>query len=154
MIDRVHQPKRDGPAGFVATLSPNSKAYEEGWLVRGIWSAESACARRTFTHATAELQSRARCASRLRQAMLEAANDHGLPVAAVAASFGVAWWTTQATINSAAESLPDVDSLHVAQLRVDERRYQKVRWYRDPNLSSGASRTASAPSRMSLNSAA
>lgn len=58
--------------------------------------------------------------------MLEAANDHGLPVAAVAASFGVAWWTTQATINSAAESLPDVDSLHVAQLRVDERRYQKV----------------------------
>ena len=86
--------------------------------------------------------------------MLEAANDHGLPVAAVAASFRVAWWTTQATINSAAESLPDVDSLHVAQLRVDERRYQKVRWYRDPNLSSGVFRTAFAPSRMSLNSTA
>jgi len=30
VIDRVRQPKRDGPAGFVAILSPNSKAYEEG----------------------------------------------------------------------------------------------------------------------------
>ena len=86
--------------------------------------------------------------------MLEAANDHGLPVAAVAASFGVAWWTTQATINSAAESLPDVDSLHVAELWFDEGRYQKFRWYLVTNLSSGVFRTAFAPSRMSLNSTA
>ncbi|MDN5570918.1 MAG: transposase [Propionibacteriaceae bacterium] len=95
--------------------------------------AEGACSRRTFTQATAELPVRARCTSRLRRGLLEAVIDHGRPVAAVAASFGVAWWTAQKTVNSAIDTLPDTDALHVTQLGVDEHRYRKVRWYRDPD---------------------
>ena len=81
--------------------------------------AEEACSRRTFTHATAELPVRARCTSRLRRGLLEAVIDHGRPVAAVAASFGVAWWTAQKTVNAAVDVLPDVDDMHVRQLGID-----------------------------------
>ena len=93
--------------------------------------AEEACSRRTFTQATAELPVRARCTSRLRRGLLEAVIDHGRPVAAVAASFGVAWWTAQKTVNMAIDTLPDIDALHVTQLGVDEHRYRRVRWYRN-----------------------
>ena len=91
--------------------------------------AEEACSRRTFTQATAELPVRARCTSRLRRGLLEAVIDHGRPVAAVAASFGVAWWTAQKTVNMAIDTLPDIDALHVTG--VDEHRYRTVRWYRN-----------------------
>ena len=95
--------------------------------------AERACSRKTFTQATPELPLRARCTSRLRKAVLEAVIDHGRPVAAVAASFTVAWWTVQATVNGAVDTLGDIDALQVAQIGIDEHRYRKVRWYRDPD---------------------
>ena len=93
---------------------------------------ERACSRITFTQTTAELPLRARCTTRLRRAILEAVIDHGRPVAGVAEGFGVAWWTTQAVVNAAAVVLPDVDDLHVKHLGVDEHRYRRVRWFRDP----------------------
>ena len=95
--------------------------------------AEAACSRRTFTQTTAELPLRARCTTRLRSAMLEAVIDHGRPVEAVAAGFGVSWWTTQKVVDAAARVLPDVDALHVKYLGIDEHRYRTVRWFKDPD---------------------
>ena len=93
--------------------------------------AERACPRRTFTQTTLEIPLRARCTSRLRQGVLEAVIDHGRPVASVAASFKVAWWTTQKAVSMAIDTLPDIDALHITQLGIDEHRYRRVRWYRN-----------------------
>jgi transposase len=93
--------------------------------------AESACDRRTFTPATEQLPARARSTTRLKTAVLNAVIDSGRAVAEVAADYGVAWWTVQATVNAAAVLLPNVDDLHVRRLGVDEHRYRSVRWYRD-----------------------
>jgi transposase len=49
----------------------------------------------------------------------------------VAADYGVAWWTVQATINAAAVLPPNVDELRVRRLGIDERRYRRARWFRD-----------------------
>jgi transposase len=47
----------------------------------------------------------------------------------------VAWWTAQRCVNAAAVVLPDVDRLHVKQLGIDEHRYRRARWFRDPDTS-------------------
>ena len=93
--------------------------------------AEPACRRRTFTHTTTQLPTRARCTTRLRTAVLAAVIDSGRAVAEVAGELGVAWWTVQATVNAAAVLLPDVDDLWVRRLGIDEHRYRRVRWFRD-----------------------
>ena len=66
---------------------------------------ERVCPRRTFTQTTAELPLRARCTTRLRAALLTAVVDQGQPVDQVARNHGVAWWTTQNTINAAVDRL-------------------------------------------------
>jgi transposase len=93
--------------------------------------AEPACRRRTFTHTTSQLPTRSRCTTRLRTAALAAVIDSGRAVAEVAAAYGVAWWTVQATVNAAAVLLPDVDQCWVRRLGIDEHRYRRVRWFRD-----------------------
>jgi transposase len=93
--------------------------------------AERACSRRTFTDSTAELPLRARCTSRLRQALLTAVVDQGQPVDQVARNHGVAWWTVQNTVNTAVDMLDDMDALRVKHLGIDEHRYRRVRWFRD-----------------------
>ena len=95
--------------------------------------AEPECPRGTFTAATEQLPVRARCTTRLRTALLSAVIDSGRAVAEVAAEHGVAWWTVQATVNAAAMLLPNVDELHVRRLGIDEHRYRRVRWFRDPD---------------------
>lgn len=95
--------------------------------------AEAVCPRRTFTQTTTELPRRARCTTRLRQALLTAVIDQGQPVAQVAKTHRVSWWTTQKTVNGALATVPDVDALHVTQLGIDEHRYRRVRWYRNPD---------------------
>ena len=67
---------------------------------------ERGCSRRTFTQTSAELPLRARCTTRLRAAVLSAVIDEGQPVEQVARNHHVAWWTVQATINTAIETLP------------------------------------------------
>ena len=95
---------------------------------------ERACPRRTFTQTTPELPLRARCTSRLRRGVLEAVIDHGRPVAGVAAGFGIAWWTVHKSVNAAVDVLlGGVDDLHVRRLGIDEHRYRRVRWFRDPD---------------------
>jgi transposase len=93
--------------------------------------AEPACPRRTFTPATEELPLRARCTTRLKAALLDAVIESGRAVAEVAADHGVAWWTVQATVNTAAVLLPGIDQLQVRRLGIDEHRYRRVRWFRD-----------------------
>jgi hypothetical protein len=93
----------------------------------------NADARGGFTQTTGELPLRARCTTRLRTALLTAVIDQGQPVAQVAQDPGVAWWTAQRCVNAAALVLPDVDRLHVTQLGIDEHRYRRVRWFRDPD---------------------
>lgn len=95
--------------------------------------AETACPRRTFTQATEQLPPRARCLTRLREAVLEAVIGSGRAVEEVASAHGLAWWTVQATINTAAVILPDVDHLHVRELGIDEHRFRRVRFFRDPD---------------------
>lgn len=95
--------------------------------------AEPECPRGTFTPATEQLPVRARCTTRLRTALLSAVIDSGRAVAEVAAGHGVAWWTVQSTVNAAAVLLPNVDELHVRRLGIDEHRYRRVRWFRDPD---------------------
>ena len=119
---RVHawvvQQVRDVPyAGQVAVLVRKPR------LVR----AEPACPRRTFTPATPQLPVGARCATRLKKALLAAVIDAGLAVVEVAAACQVAWRTVQATVNAAAVLLPEVDELQVRRLGIDEHRYRRVR---------------------------
>jgi transposase len=93
--------------------------------------AEPACPQRTFTPMTEQLPFRARCTTRLKTAVLSAVIDSGRAVAEVAAEHRVAWWTVQATVNTAAVLLPNIDQLHVRRLGIDEHRYRRVRWFRD-----------------------
>jgi transposase len=95
--------------------------------------AEPECPRGTFTPATEQLPARARCTTRLPTALVLAVIDSGRAVAEVAADHGVAWWTVQATVNAAAVLLPAVDDLYVRRLGIDEHRYRRVRWFRDPD---------------------
>jgi transposase len=95
--------------------------------------AEAACGRQTFTQVTDQLPSRARCLTRLRTAVLAAVVASGRAVEEVAAAFGVAWWTVQATVLAAVMTLPEVDDLGVGFLGIDEHRFRTVRWFRDPD---------------------
>ena len=95
--------------------------------------AETACRRRTFTPVTDQLPARARCLTRLRTAMLHAVVASGRAADEVAAAFGVAWWTVQATVLAAVMTLPEVDDLPVRFLGIDEHRFRTVRWFRDPD---------------------
>jgi transposase len=69
----------------------------------------------------------------LKTALLEAVIDSGRAVAEVAADFRVAWWPVQAVVNTAAVLLPRVDDLQVRRLGIDEHRYRRVCWFRDPD---------------------
>jgi transposase len=95
--------------------------------------AEPACGRRTFTPVTDQLPARARCLTRLRTAILYAVVASGRAADDVAAAFGVAWWTVQATVLAAVMTLPDIDDLPIRFLGIDEHRFRSVRWFRDPD---------------------
>ena len=64
--------------------------------------------------------------------MLEAVAWDGRAVLEVAASFGVAWWTVQAVINTAAAAIANPDSRPVRHLGIDKHRYRRGRFFRDP----------------------
>lgn len=57
----------------------------------------------------------------------------GRAVLEIAASFGVAWWTVQAVINTAAKAMANPDSRLVRHLGIDGHRYRRVRFFRDPD---------------------
>ncbi len=57
--------------------------------------------------------------------------DSGRAVEEVAASYGVAWWTVQDAVDAAVVELPEVDTLRVRHLGVDEHRFARARFFRD-----------------------
>jgi transposase len=94
--------------------------------------AEPACPRTTFTQVTDQLPTRARCSTRLREAVLEAVVGSGRAVSEVAASFKVAWWAVRAVVTAAVATLPEVDQIRVRLLLgVDEHRFRTERFFRD-----------------------
>jgi transposase len=108
-------------------------AVEVWWRKRRFACTETACGRRTFAEHTKQVPRRARCTVRLRDTMLEAVAWAGRAVLEVAGSFGVAWWTVQAVINTAAAAMANPDSRPVRHLGIDEHRYRQVRFFRDPD---------------------
>ncbi len=93
--------------------------------------AETRCGKRTFAETTEQVPLRAKATTRLRVAVLEAVICSGRAVGEVAAAHGIAWWTVQACVNTAALVLPDADGVAVRRLGIDEHRYRCVRFYRD-----------------------
>jgi len=124
---RVHQRTlqrlRDVPVGGPVEL---------WWRKRRFACVESGCGRRTFAEHTTQVPIRARCTVRLREAMLKAVTWAGRAVLEVAASFGVAWWTVQAVINTAAKAMANPDARPVRRLGIEEHRDRRVRFFRDP----------------------
>jgi len=123
---RVHSRRsqriRDVPvAGAVVVL----------WAKRRWFCAEDACPVGTFAEATVQVPVRARCTVRLRGALVDAVIASGRAVREVAHAHGVSWWTVQAAVSAAALILPDVDTLAVRRLGIDEHRYRSVRFIRD-----------------------
>jgi len=125
---RVHQRTlqrvRDVPVGG---------AVEVWWRKRRFACTESACGRGTFAEHTRQVPTRARCTTRMKVAVLEAVAWAGRAVLEVAASFGVAWWTVQAVINTAAKAMANPDARPVRHLGIDEHRYQRMWFFRDPD---------------------
>jgi transposase len=116
-----------------AVRLPVGGAVQVWWCKRRFACTESACRRRTFAEHTTQVPARARCTARLRVAVLEAVAWAGRAVLEVASSFGVAWWTVQAVINTAAKAMANPDSRPVRHLGIDEHRYRRVRFFRDPD---------------------
>ena len=83
---------------------------------------------RPFTQATEQLPARARCLARLREHLADAVLGSGRAVEEVAAGFGVAWWTVQDAVDAAVVELPEVDTLRVRHLGVDEHDTGIQRW--------------------------
>ncbi len=126
LSDRVHQVRasrlRDIPvAGRVEVVLRR----------RRFVCAETLCGKRTFAEVTDEVPLRAKATTRLRGAVLDAVICSGRAVVEVAASYGIAWWTVQASVNAAVLVLPAVDATMVRRLGIDEHRYRSVRFFRD-----------------------
>src|SRR5262245_34573043 len=71
--------------------------------------------------ATEQLPARAWCLARLREHLADAVLDSGRAVEDVAAGYGVAWRTVQDAVDAAVVELPEVDTLRVRHLGVDDR---------------------------------
>lgn len=100
------------------------------WAKRRFACAEKRCVRRTFAERTEQVPFRARCTTRLREAVLAAVVRAGRAVAEVASSFALSWWTVQRTLNAVVPA--DPDTIRVRRLGIDEHRYRSVRFFRDP----------------------
>ncbi len=122
---RVRQSVKDIPAGGtlveVVVVKPRYVC------------AETACPRRTFTQVTAQLPARARCTTRLREAVVAAVLDSGRATAEVAAAHGLAWGTVNTAVVDAALVLPAVDQIPVRALGIDEHRFATAKWFKNPD---------------------
>lgn len=121
---RVRQSVKDIPAGGslveVVVVKPRFVC------------AETACERRTFTQSTEQLPARARCTTRLKEAVVEAVLDSGRATAEVAAAHGLAWGTVNTAVVHAALVLPAVDRVPVRALGIDEHRFATAKWFKNP----------------------
>lgn len=121
---RVRQSVKDIPAGGslveVVVVKPRFVC------------AETACERRTFTQSTEQLPARARCTTRLKEAVVAAVLDSGRATAEVAAAHGLARGTVNTAVVHAALVLPAVDRVPVRALGIDEHRFATAKWFKNP----------------------
>jgi transposase len=128
LSQRVHQRRWQRLADV-----PIAGPVEVVLVKRRFACAEPLCARRTFVEVTDQVPRRARVTTRLRHAVLEAVVAAGRAVSEVAAAHRLSWWTVQRTVTAAAEELTDPDTVPVRRLGIDEHRYRRVRFFRDPD---------------------
>jgi transposase len=103
------------------------------WVKRRWFCDEVLCARGTFAEATEQVPRRARSTARLRAALVTAVVDSGRAASETARAHSVSWWLVQAALLAAVVLLPDVDTMPVRRLGVDEHRYRSVRFFREPS---------------------
>ena len=97
--------------------------------VRKRWflSAETACARRSFTQTSAQLPARARLTSRLRGKISAAVSTTNRAMSEVGKDDGVAWWTVhRVLVAAAADALGP--AVATSRIGIDETRAGSVRW--------------------------
>ncbi|MCH8559402.1 ISL3 family transposase [Nesterenkonia sp. DZ6] len=97
--------------------------------------AETACPGQTFTQVTEQMPSRARCTTRLREAVVAAVLDSGRATAEVAHAHGIAWATVNTAILTQSMVLPQVDQVPVRALGIDEHRFATANWFKHPQTS-------------------
>jgi len=102
------------------------------WRKRRWFCDNTACRRRTFSEATAQVPAYARSTGRLREALVAAVTTSGRAASEVAAAFSVSWWLVQTTLTAAAALISDVDTMLVRHIGIDEHRFRRVRYFRLP----------------------
>lgn len=112
---------------------PIAGAVEVVWVKRRWFCDESVCARGSFTEWTEQVPRRARSTARLRAALVTAVIDSGRAASETARAHRVSWWLVQAALLAAVVLLPDVDTLPVTRIGIDEHRYRSVRFFREPS---------------------
>ncbi|MFH5823127.1 ISL3 family transposase [Georgenia sp. AZ-5] len=111
---------------------PVAGQAEVVWVKRRWFCDEPECVRATFAEATVQVPRRARSTRRLREQLAAAVIVSGRAAVEVARAHAVSWWLVQAALTAAAAVvLPDVDSVPVRRLGIDEHRYRSVRYFRD-----------------------
>ena len=113
---------------------PFDGLIEVAWLKKRWRCVEILCTRRTFTEATAEVPSRARLTTRLKEAITTAVAGEVRAVDRVASQYGISWPTVQRLITAAALALATRRRQRprlVAQLGIDEHRFRSVRWFKN-----------------------
>lgn len=128
VAERVHSRRRQRVRDV-----PVAGAVELVWVKRRWFCDEVLCARGTFAEATEQVPRRARSTGRLRAALVAAVIDSGRAASETARAHSVSWWLVQAALLAAAVLLPDVDTMPVRRLGVDEHRYRSVRFFREPS---------------------
>lgn len=124
---RVHSRRRQ----YLRDI-PVAGATEVVWAKRRWFCDEDACPRRTFAEATVQVPRYARSTRRLYEQLADSVICSGRAAVEVARAHGVFWWLVQAALTAAAAVLlPDVDTIPVRRLGIDEHRYRSVRFYRD-----------------------
>lgn len=126
IAEKVHsrrrQRVRDVPVAGATTVV---------WAKRRWFCSEAACGRGTFAESTLQVPKGARSTQRLKDQVTAAVITSGRATAEVARAHGVSWWLVQAAVSAAATVLPDVDSIMVTRLGIDEHRFRSVRFFRN-----------------------
>jgi transposase len=100
------------------------------WRKRRWFCDNTACGKRTFSEATAQVPAYARSTGRLREALVAAVTTSGRAASEVAAAFSVSWWLVQRTLTAAAALITDVDTVVVRRIGINEHRFRRVRYFR------------------------
>lgn len=122
---RTRQRIRDLPAG--------GEHLEVVWCKRRWFCDESLCGKKTFAESTVEVPRFARSTARLKRAVLDAVCGSKRAACDVAAGFVVSWWFVQKVLDVAVVKLANPDIRLVRHLGIDEHRYRRVRFFREPD---------------------